>query len=65
MGGRADVVEVDGAADLMAARPAGGIRQRHGLRITLLSLAVAILLLGAAIAGSFGYHMLAGGLARP
>jgi hypothetical protein len=61
VGGRADVADLSGAADVMAARPGGGIRQRQGLRITLLSLAAAILLLGAAVAGTFGYHMLASG----
>jgi len=61
VGGRADVVDLGGVGDVVAARAEAGIRQRPGLRVTLLSVAVAILLLGAAVAGTFGYHMLAGG----
>jgi hypothetical protein len=40
-----------------------GIRSRRGLRVALLSLAAAILLLGATIAGMFGYHAISGGAA--
>ena len=63
MGGRADLADLGDAADVAAARQEGGIRQRPRLRITLLSLAVAILVFGAAVACAFGYHMLARGLA--
>ncbi len=42
-----------------AAKP--GIRGRRGLRIALLSLAATILLLGAAIAGIFGYRAMNSG----
>jgi hypothetical protein len=59
VGERADLAQLRGAVDAVAARLEGGIRQRRGLRITLLSLAVAIILLGAAVAGAFGYLMLA------
>lgn len=41
------------AAGSMTEQP---VRKRRGLRIVLLSLAAAILLLGAAIAGVFGYQ---------
>jgi hypothetical protein len=61
MGERADVADISGAVEVMAARPERGIRQRRGLRITLLSLAAAILLLGAAVAGVFSYHVLSSG----
>ena len=37
------------------------VRSRRGLRIVLLSLATAILLLGAAIAAAFGYHAISSG----
>jgi hypothetical protein len=50
---------------MAATRNLAGIRLRPGLRFTLLSLAVFILLAGAAAAGCFAYrtHMLgAGGL---
>lgn len=49
------------AVDVLAARPEGGIRERRGLRVILLSLATAILLLGAAVAGAFGYLILTSG----
>lgn len=49
------------ARDAAAAAP--GIRARHGLRITLLSLATAILLAGAAAAGFFAYRTLSHGSA--
>ena len=42
-----------------AAEPS--LRNRRGLRIALLSLAAAILLLGAAIAGAFGYQAIRNG----
>jgi hypothetical protein len=54
-------MDLSEAADVMAASLEGGIRERQGLRITLLSLAATILLLGAAVAGTFGYLMLASG----
>ena len=37
------------------------VRRRRGLRIVLLSLATAILLLGAVIAAAFGYHAISSG----
>ena len=52
-----------GPAGAMAGITAAGIRGRRGLRVALLSLAVTILLLGAAIAGVFGYHAVSGGSA--
>jgi hypothetical protein len=61
MGERADVADLSRAVDLMDTGPRGGIRDRRGLRVTLLSLAAAVLLLGAAVAAAFGYLMLAGG----
>lgn len=61
MSERVDVVDLRGVADGLAARPEGGIRQRRGLRLTLLSVAAVILLLGVAVAGNFCYLMLAGG----
>jgi hypothetical protein len=42
---------------------APSIRDRRGLRITLLSLAAAILLLGAAAAGAYGYIEISHGTA--
>jgi hypothetical protein len=61
VGERADLLDVSGAVGVRAARPGGGIGERPGLRMTLLSLAVAILVLGAAVAGAFGYHLLGSG----
>ncbi len=62
MSERAELADLSAAVDVMAARQEAGIRQRRGLRITLLSLAAAILLLGAAVAGAFfGYLMLTSG----
>lgn len=61
MGNGGDLVECGRAVDVMATTAEGGIRVRRGLRITLLSLAAAILLLGAAVAGAFCYLMLASG----
>jgi hypothetical protein len=61
MGERADLMDLSPAAGVLAAEPAGGIRGRRGLRVTLLSLAAVILLLGATVAGTFGYLMLARG----
>ncbi|HUN36305.1 MAG TPA: hypothetical protein VMU95_30280 [Trebonia sp.] len=49
------------ATDVMTGGPDEGIRPRHGLRITLLTLAVTILLLGATVACAFGYHLVASG----
>jgi len=37
------------------------VRSRRGLRVALLSLATAILLLGAAVAAVFGYHAITNG----
>jgi hypothetical protein len=42
-----------------------GIRQRPGLRITLLFLAAAILLTGAVAAGVFAYRTLGSGTSGP
>jgi hypothetical protein len=61
MGERADLVDLSPAIGVLAAAPAGGIRQRRGLRVTLLSLAAVVLLLGATVAGGFCYLMLARG----
>jgi hypothetical protein len=61
VGERADLVDLSEAVGVMAAGLEGGIRERRGLRITLLSLAAAILLLGVAVAGVFGYLMAASG----
>jgi hypothetical protein len=49
--------------DSMAGTAAAWTRRRRGLRIALLALAAAILLLGAAIAGVFGYHVISNGAA--
>lgn len=61
MGERADLVDLGPAVDVLAAEPAGGIRERRGLRVTLLALAALVLLLGAAVAGAFCSVMLARG----
>jgi hypothetical protein len=61
VGNGGDLVESGRAVDVMAATAGGVIRERRGLRITLLSLAAAILLLGAVVAGAFCYLMLASG----
>lgn len=61
MSERAKLADLSGAADVMTGKPEGGIRERRRLRVMLLSLAAAILLLGAAVAGTFGYLMLASG----
>jgi len=61
VGGRADLAKFGEATDVMTGGPDEGIRPRHGLRITLLTLAVTILLLGATVACAFGYHLVASG----
>jgi hypothetical protein len=53
--------DLGGSAEVAARAAKPGIRGRRGLRIALLSLAAAILLLGAAIAGIFGYRAMNGG----
>jgi hypothetical protein len=47
--------DTGGAIDVLVATAGPPAGKRRGLRITLLSLAVAILLLGAAVAGAFAY----------
>jgi hypothetical protein len=56
-----DLEELGGPAQVMAGATEAGISTRRGLRVALLSLATAILLLGAAIAAVFGYHAIRGG----
>jgi len=56
-----DVIDLGEAVDTMAASLGRGIRQRRALRVTLLSLAATILLLGAAVALTFCYLMLTSG----
>ncbi len=50
-----------GPVEVMADGTGPGIRTRRGLRVALLSHAAAILLLGAATAAAFCYHVLNGG----
>jgi hypothetical protein len=61
VGERTNLMDRGDPVDVLPAGLQGGIRERRGLRITLLSLAATILLLGAAVAGAFGYLMLASG----
>ena len=53
--------DLGGSTEVAARAAKPGIRGRRGLRIALLSLAATILLLGAAIAGIFGYRAVNGG----
>jgi uncharacterized membrane protein len=54
-----------GLAGVLAGRREAGIARRRSLRVALLSLAAAILLLGAAIAGVFGYRAISGATPAP